>query len=246
MTELTQKITEQMTELIPKKIFQTWFTKEFPPKMKECVDDLKRKHPDFEYFFFDDDESREFIQTNFDEEVLFAFDTLIPGAFKADLWRYCVLYIHGGVYLDIKFNTCDSFTLHQFLDKEYYVRDLPTFGLNGVYNAFMICTAGNPMLLQAIHQVVENVKNRYYGRSPLDVSGPEMLLKYFTNEDVNNFEFYLELGDYSAQANNYICKIMNKGECVLKMYDEYFQERNEIQTTAKYHSNLWKQGNIYY
>ena len=24
------------------------------------------------------------------------------GAHKADLWRYCVLYIHGGVYMDIE------------------------------------------------------------------------------------------------------------------------------------------------
>lgn len=243
MTEVNEEVKQEVKQeiikqIIPKKIFQTWFTKDLPRKMKECVDDLKRKHLDFEYLFFDDDECREFIQTNFDEEILYAFDTLIPGAFKADLWRYCVLYIHGGVYLDIKYNTCASFTLHPFLDKEYYVRDLPTFGLNGVYNAFMVCTPGNPMLLQAIHQVVENVKNRYYGRSPLDVSGPEMLLKYFTGEDVNNFEFYLQV-----ESNN-ICKIMNNGECILKMYDEYFEERNTFQKNA-YYCHLWRERRIY-
>jgi len=26
---------------------------------------------------------------------------LIPGAFKADLFRYCALLIHGGVYADV-------------------------------------------------------------------------------------------------------------------------------------------------
>jgi len=26
---------------------------------------------------------------------------LIPGAYKADLFRYCVLLIHGGVYADV-------------------------------------------------------------------------------------------------------------------------------------------------
>jgi len=30
-----------------------------------------------------------------------AYDALIPGAFKADLFRYCVLFIYGGVYADI-------------------------------------------------------------------------------------------------------------------------------------------------
>jgi mannosyltransferase OCH1-like enzyme len=34
-------------------------------------------------------------------EVLEAFDALVAGAFKADLFRYCVLFIHGGVYADV-------------------------------------------------------------------------------------------------------------------------------------------------
>jgi len=228
---------EEKEQIIPKKIFQTWHTKDLPPKMKKCVDDLKKKHPDFKYYLFDDDECREFISANFNEEVIYAFDALIPGAFKADLWRYCILYIHGGIYLDIKFNATNH-ALDQFLDKEYYVRDLPTFGLHGIYNAFMVCKSGNPMLLQAINQIVENVNNKYYGKSPLDVTGPEMLLKYFSNEDVNQMEFYLELD------NDNICKIMNNGECVLKMYDEYFQERNENQKNA-YYCHLWKKREIY-
>ena len=31
-------------------------------------------------------------------ETLWCFDRLIPGAFKADLWRYCVMYITGGIF----------------------------------------------------------------------------------------------------------------------------------------------------
>lgn len=38
---------------------------------------------------------------HFPSEVLEAFDILIPGAFKADLFRYCVLFIYGGVYADV-------------------------------------------------------------------------------------------------------------------------------------------------
>ena len=37
---MTEETTEQM---IPKKIFQTWHTKDFPPKMNETIEDLKRK-----------------------------------------------------------------------------------------------------------------------------------------------------------------------------------------------------------
>lgn len=227
---------QERQQIIPKKIFQTWHTKDLPPKMKECVDDLKRKHPDFEYFLFDENECLEFIQNNFNETLVYAFETFIPSAYKADLWRYCVLYIHGGFYLDVKLNT--TTTLHQFLDKEYYVRDLPTFGTKGIYNAFMVCKAGNPILLQAINQIVENVKNQYYGNNPLHVSGPELLLNYFSEDDVENLDLYLELDSDNS------CKIMNKGECLLKMYKEYFDERNTSQKNIHY-SHLWKQRTIY-
>ena len=44
---------------------------------------------------------REFIKVNFNPLVLKAYDTLIPTAYKADLFRLCVLYINGGIYGDL-------------------------------------------------------------------------------------------------------------------------------------------------
>lgn len=34
--------------------------------------------------------------------ILWAYNTINPlvGAARADIWRYCVLYIFGGLYLD--------------------------------------------------------------------------------------------------------------------------------------------------
>lgn len=58
------------------------------------------KQEGWEYRFYNDDDARNFLQTHFPIEVLEAFDILIPGAFKADLFRYCVLFIHGGIYAD--------------------------------------------------------------------------------------------------------------------------------------------------
>ena len=41
-------------------------------------------NPSFEYKFFDDKESREFVKNNFNELFLYYYDILYPGAFKAD------------------------------------------------------------------------------------------------------------------------------------------------------------------
>jgi mannosyltransferase OCH1-like enzyme len=141
---------------IPLNIFQTWKTKELPPKMQECVNNLKASNPEFTHYLYDNNDCYEFIKNNFDKDVLDAYDNLIPGAFKADLWRYCVLYKNGGVYLDIKYQPVNNFKLIDLTDKEYFVRDVTISG-HGIYNAFMICKPGNKFLLKAINKISEKL-----------------------------------------------------------------------------------------
>ena len=88
--------------IIPKKIFQTWQNKELTQSLQDAVSSWKQKNEGWSVQIFDNKDCRNFIATHFSGEVLWAYDQLIPGAYQADLWRYCVLYIEGGVYADIK------------------------------------------------------------------------------------------------------------------------------------------------
>ena len=101
-TKVPYPMKQQYYPVIPLNIYQTWHTKDLPPLMRNAVNKIIRMNPRFNYKLFDDNDCRNFIKDNFNEDVLNAFDTLIPGAYKADLWRYCILYKNGGVYLDIK------------------------------------------------------------------------------------------------------------------------------------------------
>ena len=77
-----------------------------PPKMLACVREnliMNRVGVDCIHYLFNDADCREFIAREYPPDVLMAYDLLIPTAFKADLWRYCVLYKYGGVYLDVKY-----------------------------------------------------------------------------------------------------------------------------------------------
>ena len=81
-----------------------------PPKMYECVHrnlTMNCVGVDCIHYLFNDADCRAFIMNEYPPDVLTAYDKLIPTAFKADLWRYCVLYKYGGVYLDVKL-TADS------------------------------------------------------------------------------------------------------------------------------------------
>ena len=80
--------------IIPLNIFQTWSTLDLPPLMKQNVELLKKQNPEFTHYLYDDDMCRNFIKENFDKSILYTYDKLKAGAYKADLFRYCILYIH--------------------------------------------------------------------------------------------------------------------------------------------------------
>jgi hypothetical protein len=120
----SRKVISNYSE-VPLVIYQTWYTKQLPPKMKQYIEYLKHKNPEFDHYLYDDNDCRNFIKDNFDNYVLDAYDRLIPGAYKADLWRYCILYKQGGIYLDVKFYCEDGFKLIDMASDTNFVLDRP-------------------------------------------------------------------------------------------------------------------------
>jgi mannosyltransferase OCH1-like enzyme len=55
----------------------------------------------WDYRFYTDEDVASFMSTHFPPEVLEAFDALVRGAFKADLFLVLRPFIHGGVYADV-------------------------------------------------------------------------------------------------------------------------------------------------
>jgi len=222
--------------IIPPYIFQTWNSKELPPGMNTAVNYLRTVNPNFKYFLFDDNDCREFIKTNFESSILNAYDSLIPGAFKADLWRYCILYKHGGIYLDIKYMPIKGFKMINLTEKEHFCLDING---NDIYNAIMVCLPGNTILKRAIYQIAENVRNQYYGNDRLDVTGPGLLSRYFSNQEKQKID--MKHGVFNSLENRYI---MFNGYYVLKSFPGYLTEHNRHKK-VDYYGNLWDRREIY-
>jgi len=225
----------EYNSVIPLKIYQTWHTKILPAHMKQSVERLKLKHPRFEHILFDDNDCREFIANNFDVSVLNAFDSLIPGAYKADLWRYCILYKNGGIYLDIKYDCINSFRFIELTEKEHWVIDIDQ---NNIYNALIAVKPNNEVCLKCINQIVENVRNRYYGGSCVDPTGPGLVSR-FIGEERRNIE--LEHIWNKPTGDKFI---LYKNVAVLKMYKGYYEEHDRHQKVIHY-SRLWGARKIY-
>jgi len=220
---------------IPLDIYQTWFTKNLPPGMINSINKLKKDNPEFTFYLFDDNDCKTFIKDNFGIKVYDAFENLIPGAYKADLWRYCILYKKGGIYIDIKFHT-NNFNLIQLTDNNYFVKDRDGYwevNKIGIYNGFIISKPKNPIFLNCINDIVKNVNAGYKGLNSLHPTGPGLLGNYFKNTD----EFLLQ---FSKNGLN----IQYKGVNILSMYENYRSEQAQYQNTPHYVS-LWTQNLIY-
>ena len=166
---------------IPKKIFQTFYTNEVPKHLYDVVQTWITKNPDWEYHLFDDKQSRKFIEQHFSKIELDAYDELLPGGCKADLWRYCVLYVHGGVYADIKqqlFLSLNKIIPHDVEFLSIKDRNLLGNAFNGyIYQAFICSKPKHPFLKKAINMICKNVQKGYYGPDCLHISGPALMGK---------------------------------------------------------------------
>ena len=179
-----EKNNKHKYKYIPKKIFQTGESHEVTKGMYDAVHTWIDKNPDWEYHFFDKTARRDFIKEHFPKKVLDAYDNLIPGAYKADLWRYCVLYIYGGLYVDNKCELLAS-SLNDVIPEDVEFLSLDEgepgshnddFGLR-IMQCFLCAKEDHEFLEKAIDLVVENVRTGYYGYTPVCPTGPSALGK---------------------------------------------------------------------
>lgn len=157
---------KDVERLVPRIVHQTWFepvTKEKYPNMSRLIESWKRSG--WEYNFYDDDTAADFLSMHFPSEVREAYDAILPGAFKADLFRYCVLLIRGGVYADM------DVLLESNLDDVVandvgFMTPIDEPGIkvgrrSCLWNGLIAVAPGHPFLAKTIELVVNNIRNRF-------------------------------------------------------------------------------------
>lgn len=191
-------------------------------------------------------------------DIYLAYQRLIPLAFRTDLWRLCMLYHNGGIYVDAhtKPYTSIDFMLDGCIrnPKQYFIATLdPPEYYSGIHNGFICCSPYHPFIKSCIDLIVENVTNKSYSYDSLGVTGPLCLKKaiirflgqkmnvQFTNgwNEYGDMSFYLYRYNYGI--SHYIYKnntiILSKKHCILTWFKSILDNKNYV--------SLWENRQIY-
>lgn len=145
-----------------------------PPVIERNAAALRMLYPQAEYRLWDGNSVREIIRSNFEPEVIGAFDMLQPYSFKCDIARYCLLSLFGGFYVDLGILCINPLRppagigVASFRDDEMH-SPCWAAAANGIIWA---SRPGRREFRIALDAIIENCRTKHYGRNPLYVSGP--------------------------------------------------------------------------
>lgn len=138
-----------------------------------CTKQFLNLYPNNEYHLYCEEEIEHIIKTNFGKDVSTSYRMLKPYSYKADLAKYCLLYLYGGFYFDLSIfflsqvPNLEDFNFFAFRDRSNH--STKTWAVaSGIIYSKKYC----PIMKTCINIVVNHCKEKFYG---VDVTGPAIL-----------------------------------------------------------------------
>ncbi len=236
---------------------------------KEIIDVLQKTlehHPHATQIYLDNEDCDFFIHHFYPQHEPY-YNSVRPGAFKADIIRVLLLYHFGGIYNDIG---------HLYLEpidwirkKEcVFVKDISLFDINttltnfGIHNSFMACYKEHPIMLHIINYIMDNVRQKKYGLTCLDITGPQAVKKAINQFMGKSSSFDIPTGsykhkhfliytlgltvNYTLNTNKQNLTIINKNNKIIQCkFNDYYKIMYHNRSTIPY-PELWFSGLVYH
>ena len=239
---------EEIIQKIPKLIFQTTVSKNITNILHlNSIYSFIDFNPDYEYILMDDNDCRLFLKEHFDNDLLIAYDLLIAGSFKADLFRYCYLYKNGGCYFDCK--QILRVPLRELIRENDDFLVCKDIGDHAFFNAVIMSIKNNNRLLNTIEMCKKKILNFFsyysyhekkFNNMILTLTGPQLFYDVIHNEvNNNNIRFYHKINNSFNDYKKLYIECNNK-LVILKNYNGYGHTGNG------HYSHLWWNKEILY
>jgi mannosyltransferase OCH1-like enzyme len=230
---------KEYKQLIPKVIIQTSETF----IMNNAMESLKDFNPEYEYRFFSDIQRREFLKNTFSKKITDAYDMLVPGAFKADLFRYGYLFIHGGCYFDDKIIARES--LRNIILPEDELLLCEDVESDSILNSIIMTVPRNFLFLKLLLAACDNVLACNMNDGMLSLTGPKLMYTVFKDFMGNNVRFKHSIidRDFSNYKNFLIVDKNNDKFLFSKTTKEAL---SKFCLDAQHYRQLWIRNEVFY
>lgn len=148
--------------MISKIIWQTYKDpfSQLQPYMIDAINTWKTLNPEYEYRYMDDLQAAQFVLEEYGQEWYDIFLNLPLGVMRGDLWRYMVIYKHGGVYADLDTECLNPIKV--WLKEDYDMIVCPETDIHFCQWTFA-ASAGNPILKSVLDTIKEKLLSPEYG-----------------------------------------------------------------------------------
>ena len=138
---------------------------------RKATESVRSTYADHEYRIWHLADAAAFIEEHLSDEVLWSFRTLVPYAYKADLFKLCLLKVLGGWIVDVGVRMLKNPVVEPIVEQDPdFILFRSTGGWDPPWNcsvALMYAKRGHRAFDTALDWIVEHCRTRYYGHTPL-------------------------------------------------------------------------------
>lgn len=151
-TDQYKQVGESIAGKIPRKIFSSYEPKSSVPQ--KVYDTISQFAKGYKYTLFDDHDCVQFLMENYNDTVVRAYKSLRKGAHRADLFRYAVLYLKGGIWMDVDLKLMTN--LDELLGQRNVMYTVANDVL--IFQAFLAAPPQNPIIFRLLRHAISQAK----------------------------------------------------------------------------------------
>lgn len=232
------RIVKRRPKVITKLIFKSSYhaVEELPASVRDLFRATQNSNPAWTLRYLSDANALRFLTQYCSSQVVQAFRLLKAGSLKADLLRYCLLYVHGGVWSDLtqQFHVPLDALASRHKDI-VLVKDRVYRGMPGTYQAFIASIPRHPILLRCIDFIVLASQCKYMGINCLDITGPSMMRTF---ADAYEYAYSLFINPKNLRS---ICDLRTEKALITTRSPDH----RAMFSNRPYYARLWEKGEVW-
>lgn len=215
-----------------------------PEGMKRAIESFYRVNPGYTMKLYSGDDCVDYIKKHFDNEILDAYNSLKPYAYKSDLMRQLILYNEGGWYTDARMIDLQPLDILNRASKEFYACfDTPQTQQLCICNGFIGIVPKHPITKKMIDLILWNIKQKHYGVDCLNVTGPAAYMIACADYMRFNGEKCM-IGTHLIDNNEQFMDFGNLRFIKVKYNNAEGADNSDLEGSNDY-GVLWRNGDIY-